>query len=76
MSLALKGYSWYLFAFCLKRNASRLFKLSRIKKITALPQMFERREHSYSTMDKPCEQPNLIEVEFSFILKHRNCLGA
>jgi len=66
MTLVLKGYAWYLFAFCLKRNDVRLFKLSRIKKITALPQIFNRRDHCYSEVDTSWEESSQIEVEIEF----------
>ncbi|MFH0977060.1 MAG: YafY family protein [Spirochaetota bacterium] len=47
MTLIMMGYTWYLFAFCRMRNSFRVFRLSRIKKIDALQQIFSRREASY-----------------------------
>lgn len=72
MTLVFKGYAWYLYAFCLKRNDVRLFKLSRIKRISALPQMFTRRDLSYSEVEKSWEETGQMAVEIKFAgeLKH------
>ena len=45
--LLYKEYTWYLSAFCQKRNAMRLFKVSRMKRIQILDKKFEEisRQH-------------------------------
>lgn len=45
-SLVLKGQSWYLFAWCLVRNDSRLFKVSRIKELTVSGRKYKVRNIS------------------------------
>lgn len=47
MTLIMQGYIWYLFAFCRKRDAFRIFKISRIKEAFILDQPFKRRDASY-----------------------------
>lgn len=47
MTLIMKGYTWYLFAFCRKRGDYRIFKISRIKEASVLDQSFKRRDASY-----------------------------
>jgi predicted DNA-binding transcriptional regulator YafY len=49
MTLIMKGYTWYLFAFCRARDDYRIFKISRIKEASILDQQFKRREASYKT---------------------------
>ena len=43
VSLHLKGYTWYLYAWCRLRGAFRLFKLSRIREIEVGRERFEPR---------------------------------
>jgi predicted DNA-binding transcriptional regulator YafY len=47
MTLLIKGYTWYLFAFCRERNDYRIFRLSRIKNVEILDQNFLRKDASY-----------------------------
>ncbi|MGH4122744.1 MAG: helix-turn-helix transcriptional regulator [Clostridium sp.] len=44
MSLVLKISSWYLYGYCRYREDYRLFKLSKMKKLTILEQFFKQRE--------------------------------
>ena len=41
MQLVYKEYTWYLRAYCQKRNAMRLFKVFRMKRIRVLDERFE-----------------------------------
>ncbi|HWQ29411.1 MAG TPA: WYL domain-containing protein, partial [Negativicutes bacterium] len=50
-SLVLKGQKWYLYAWCLTRQAFRLFKLSRIRELEADGTVFQPREVSMETLD-------------------------
>ncbi|MEC1261910.1 YafY family protein [Bacillus swezeyi] len=43
-TLVLKARHWYLYAYCLQRQAFRFFKLVRMKDINILPGQFQRRE--------------------------------
>lgn len=47
MTLLVKGFAWYIFAFCRNRNAFRIFKLSRIRTIDFRKDCFNRRNESY-----------------------------
>ncbi|WKY44576.1 YafY family protein [Eubacteriaceae bacterium ES2] len=42
LKLCFKGTSWYLYAYCLKRQDFRFFKLSRIKNLNCLKEYFQR----------------------------------
>lgn len=42
--LIFKGQNWYLYAFCLHKNAFRLFKLSRMNRMTITDEVFQVRE--------------------------------
>ncbi|MFB9326905.1 helix-turn-helix transcriptional regulator [Paenibacillus aurantiacus] len=44
LGVVLKGYSWYLYGYCRLRQDYRIFRLSRIERLTMLEQRFERRE--------------------------------
>jgi predicted DNA-binding transcriptional regulator YafY len=47
MTLLLKGYAWYVFAFCRLRNDYRIFRVSRISDIKPMQEIFTRRKESY-----------------------------
>lgn len=46
VQLLFKEYTWYLKAFCRERNAWRIFKLFRMKRLEILDETFEPREES------------------------------
>jgi predicted DNA-binding transcriptional regulator YafY len=48
MTLIIKGYTWYLFAYCRERNDYRIFRFSRIKNATELDEHFKRKDVSHS----------------------------
>jgi len=50
-SLVLKGQKWYLFGWCLIRKDFRLFKLSRMRELTATDTVFQPRETSMEQLD-------------------------
>lgn len=41
ITLVLKGYVWYLYGYCLWRQAYRLFRLSRMSSVTTLAEHFQ-----------------------------------
>ncbi|MFC0213530.1 helix-turn-helix transcriptional regulator [Paenibacillus chartarius] len=43
MTIVVKGFGWYLHAFCLLRQDIRIFRLSRMKEMEILPETFIRR---------------------------------
>lgn len=68
MTLIMKGYSWYLFAFCRERNDYRFFRVSRIKSLNILEQKFKRREASYTSYnidDNPATKIANLVLKFS-----------
>ncbi|TXK83934.1 YafY family transcriptional regulator [Paenibacillus sp. N3.4] len=44
MGIVVKGYSWYLYGFCLLRQDFRIFRLSRLKELEVLTRTFERKK--------------------------------
>ncbi|MDF2568360.1 MAG: hypothetical protein K0R90_1816, partial [Oscillospiraceae bacterium] len=44
VKLIFNAYTWYLIAYCLKRNSHRMFRLSRIKNVQVTNQHFTKRE--------------------------------
>lgn len=50
VSLLLKYDAWYLYGYCRSRDDYRVFKLTRMSELSALPQCFER-EHNIHTED-------------------------
>lgn len=50
MTIVMKGFSWYLHAFCLLRQEFRIFRLSRMKDIQLLPEQFIRRPEPVLTL--------------------------
>jgi len=49
ISLVFKAYSWYLYSYCLERNDYRIFRLSRIKKISVLKDTFTGKKKKYQS---------------------------
>jgi predicted DNA-binding transcriptional regulator YafY len=47
MTLILKGYTWYLFGYCRRRDDFRVFRASRMREPELLPERFTRRHASY-----------------------------
>jgi predicted DNA-binding transcriptional regulator YafY len=43
IGIVLKGYIWYLHAYCMLRKDFRIFRLSRIDQLIVLPETFEHR---------------------------------
>lgn len=50
MTIVMKGFSWYMHAFCLLRQEFRIFRLSRMKEIEILPESFIRRPEPVMTL--------------------------
>lgn len=48
VQLLFKEYTWYLRAFCRSRNAMRLFKLLRMKRMEVLPETFTPKPDAYA----------------------------
>lgn len=67
MTLLFKGYSWYLFGFCLLKNDYRFFRLSRLKNLKMLPMSFTRKDKSYKDcLGSMMESGNPVEFVMKF----------
>jgi predicted DNA-binding transcriptional regulator YafY len=67
MSLVLKGFNWYVFAYCHLREDYRFFRLSRIYKIKLLEEKFIRREMSYEDFkERSNSNYNMVELVLKF----------
>ncbi|MCY9669989.1 YafY family transcriptional regulator [Paenibacillus alginolyticus] len=51
MGIVVKGFGWYLYAYCLLRQDVRIFRLSRMKDIEVLQRTFERKEGNLEQLD-------------------------
>ncbi|TDF92123.1 helix-turn-helix transcriptional regulator [Paenibacillus piri] len=51
IGVVLKGYVWYLHGYCRLRDDFRVFRLSRIERLTILPETFVRREKTLEQLD-------------------------
>ncbi len=56
IQLLFKQYTWYLSAYCRERKALRLFKLTRMKKMEVLEEIFEPRETWYQKEEANAEK--------------------
>ena len=67
LKMVYKDKAWYLYAYCLKRNDYRLFRISRIKELLVTDQYFKRhsemKESVFSLME---EMGKPITIELSF----------
>ncbi len=67
MSLVLKGYAWYLFAYCRLKTDYRVFRISRIMDLQVEDLQFERREKSYHEITEASEaEVTLITIKLKF----------
>lgn len=67
MSLVLKGFNWYVFAYCHLRGDYRFFRLSRIYKIKLLEEKFNRREMSYEDFKaRSNSNYNMVDLVLKF----------
>jgi predicted DNA-binding transcriptional regulator YafY len=69
MTLVLKGFAWYLFAFCREKNDFRMFKILRIKKLIILELFFERKEKEYKEINCHWNPRNMQEITLKFDAK-------
>jgi predicted DNA-binding transcriptional regulator YafY len=68
MTLFFKGYSWYLFAFCLERRDYRFFRVTRLKSPRLAEAGFTRRAASYRAYlptFAPAEPAREMVLEFA-----------
>ncbi len=65
--LVLKAGEWYVYAYCRLKSDFRLFKLSRVAKLSTLDKKFDRRGIDRSSLNFLINQgaPALIDVRFS-----------
>ena len=73
LSLIMKGFAWYVYGYCRKRKDTRLFKLTRLKKIEVLGVVFERKNQAYQKTDTRWESKEKhirVVLKFSNQVKH------
>lgn len=67
MTLVFKGYAWYLFAYCRKRNDYRIFRLSRMDNIEVTEERFELKNLTYQNfMKSSAEQSSYVNLKLKF----------
>lgn len=63
LKLVFKSYSWYVNAFCISKNAIRLFKITRIKNLLIQDKTFEREKYSPLVKKSNIEYPQYGNIE-------------
>lgn len=63
--LVFKSKSWYLYAFCLLKNDTRFFKLSRIRALQMLPETFAQ-DYTAVKTEKQIQKENTVAVKLKF----------
>lgn len=61
MQLVFKEYTWYLKAFCRERQAPRMFKLFRMKRVVLLEESFSPRVDWNQEKERPQEEKAVLE---------------
>lgn len=75
IQLWFKGYAWYLRGYCQKKQAIRVFKLSRMKRVECLDESFEKKElniEDKEEIDKYIDSP---QNKISFSMKIDKCMA-
>ncbi len=76
LRLGFKSHAWYIAGFCRCREEVRFFRLSRMKRLRILPEVFERElppeDFVPSECREKCNFPNL-KLKFSPEITHRLC---
>lgn len=57
ISLHLKGFTWYLYAYCRLRREERLFKLARMSRVEIVAEHFRRRDRSTGSAEPAALRP-------------------
>lgn len=74
MRLVFKSHAWYIVGYCTKKEEIRTFRLSRIKHLQVLQNLFERELPSDYSLTvacrKPCHVP-ILKLRFSPEIAHR-----
>lgn len=65
-TLIYKNFTWYLLAYCLKRNGFRLFRMSRIRDLICLAEHFVRRSVAPLTYFQENEGRKMVELILKF----------
>ncbi len=73
MTVIQKGFSWYVFGFCRKREDFRIFKLLRVKKIVNTGRTFVRKKGNYRELFEnfdDCSKMIDMTLRFSIRMKY------
>ncbi len=66
LKLVFKSKDWYLYGFCLMRNDYRFFKLTRIKDLVILSDVYSRELPATYSVEKSMEIENTIPIKLKF----------
>jgi predicted DNA-binding transcriptional regulator YafY len=76
MTLLLKGSSWYLFGYCLKKNDYRLFRLSRLSDLEIKKETFIRRKREVQSLKDDSNRPQkTVKLTLQFKLDAGPAIG-
>lgn len=75
IQLWFKGYTWYLRGYCQEKQAMRIFKLSRMKRVECLDESFEKKELDIDEEEKFSKDINSQQKLISFSMKIDKCMA-
>ena len=74
LRLVFKSHAWYIVGYCRNKEEIRIFRLSRMKRLRVLPEIFDRKLPSDYTLTPECKEeckfPDL-KLKFSPEIAHR-----
>jgi len=74
LRLIFKSHAWYIAGYCRDKQAIRIFRMSRMKQIRIMPEVFERQlPHDYSITPECPREENIpvFKLKFAAVIAHR-----
>lgn len=75
IQLWFKGYTWYLRGYCQEKQAIRVFKLSRMKRVECLEESFRKRELNIEDKEEIDKYVDYPQNNISFSMKIDKCMA-
>ncbi|ETI90862.1 YafY family protein [Clostridium sp. LQ25] len=75
IQLWFKGHTWYLRGYCQEKQAIRVFKLSRMKRVECLDESFEKKELNIEDKEEIDKYINSPQNNISFSMNIDKCMA-
>lgn len=75
IQLWFKGHTWYLRGYCQEKQAIRVFKLSRMKRVECLDESFEKKELNIEDKEEIDKYIDTPQNKISFSMKIDKCMA-